>query len=115
MRYLRWVGLASILTAASAGAESTNQWYPRGPEGGAAHAVAIDQTSHALIAGYIAGIFRYDAPASVWGFSTSGAPTPRIDDIATTATATFVNSGGYVTRSTDGPRLPPRPSLRTTR
>jgi hypothetical protein len=92
-----------LLGACSASAvESTNQWYPRGPEGGYARAIAIDPASHALISGGVAGIFRYDSQASVWGFANSGAPTPIVDDVATTATATYVASGGYVARSTDG-------------
>lgn len=102
MRFPKTMLLATLAAAAPAGAESTNQWYPRGPDGGAARAVAIDPTSHALIAGYVAGIFRYDSQASLWGFANSGAPTQSVADIATTASATFVNSGGYVARSTDG-------------
>jgi hypothetical protein len=102
MRLLKMALLASLSLAGWAGAESTNQWYPRGPEGGYANVVGIDPVSHELIAGGIAGAFRYDSQSSVWGFANSGAPTPYVAGIAVTPTATFINSGGYVARSTDG-------------
>jgi hypothetical protein len=94
--------VASLAFAGSATAESTNQWYLRGNDGGYADAVAIDPVSHQVLSGGITGVFRYDAQSSVWGYSNSGAPTPYVGDIETTPTASFVNSGGYVARSTDG-------------
>ncbi|HSE12458.1 MAG TPA: hypothetical protein VLB69_07480, partial [Rudaea sp.] len=102
---MRFIASAAfgVMTAVSAfAAESTNQWYLRGPDGGYANVVGIDSVSHELIAGGIAGAFRYDSQSSVWGFANSGAPTPYVGDIAVTPTATLINSGGYVARSTDG-------------
>lgn len=102
MRSITCAVMALIASTAAIAAESTNQWYLRGPEGGAAFVVGIDPVSHAPLAGAIAGVFRYDSQASAWGFANAGAPTPYIFDIATTTGATFINSGGYVARSTDG-------------
>jgi hypothetical protein len=102
MRRMTCAVTTLLATAAAAGAEPTNQWYLRGPEGGAAFVVGIDPVSHAPLAGAIAGMFRYDSQGGTWDFANAGAPTPEVLDIATTPSATFINSGGYVARSTDG-------------
>jgi photosystem II stability/assembly factor-like uncharacterized protein len=96
------VMVAALLASSAIAAESTNQWYLRGNDGGYADAVAIDPVSHQVLSGGITGVFRYEAQAGSWGYSNSGAPTPYVDAIETTPTASFVNSGGYVARSTDG-------------
>ncbi len=61
MHYFKWVVLASLLTTAPASAESTNQWYLRGPEGGFAYRVGIDPVSNRVLAGGAAGVFRCGA------------------------------------------------------
>ena len=83
-------------------AESTNQWYLRGPDGGYASQIGIDRVSNRPIAGGLSGVFRYDAFNGFWDYANAGAPTPVVAAIATTPTATFINSDGYVARSTDG-------------
>jgi photosystem II stability/assembly factor-like uncharacterized protein len=83
-------------------AAPTDQWYLRGPEGGFASGVAIDQVSQLPLTGGIAGMYRYSTLSSAWNYANTGAPTPLLGGIATTPTATFINSGGYVARSTDG-------------
>jgi photosystem II stability/assembly factor-like uncharacterized protein len=99
-------GLSLLVAAGSvtglAAAEPTNQWYLRGPDGGYANQVAIDAVSHMPVAGGAAGAFRYEALAGAWSYSNTGAPTALVAGIATTPSATFINSGGYVARSTDG-------------
>ena len=82
--------------------EPTNTWHLRGPTGGYAYQVAIDPVSQRPLAGGAAGLFRYDAVGGSWSYANTGAPTPYVVSIATTPTATFMNSGGYVSRSTDG-------------
>ncbi len=82
--------------------EPTNTWHLRGPTGGYANQVAIDPVSQRPLAGGGAGLFRYDATGGSWRYANTGAPTPYVGGIATTPTAIFINSGGYVARSTDG-------------
>jgi hypothetical protein len=102
MRFTRLALIAGFATASAAGAESSNQWYLRGVDGGYAYRVAIDQVSHRPLAGGLTGVFAFDANAGRWEFSNAGAPTPIVADIATAPSATFVNSDGSVSRSTDG-------------
>jgi len=102
MRCIKTVSVALLATATAAGAESTNQWYLRGPEGGYAPQVAIDPVSSRPLAGGAAGVFRYDSAGSTWEYANTGAPTPFVGGFATTPAATFANSGGFVARSTDG-------------
>jgi len=102
MHYFKWVVLTSLLAAAPACAESTNQWYLRGPEGGYAYRVGIDPVSNRVLAGGAAGIFRFNSAGGVWEYANAGAPTSFVGDIVKTATASFINSGGVVARSTDG-------------
>jgi len=90
----------AVVVTASATAQTTNQWYLRGPDSGYAQSVAIDQVSKKPIAGGQSGVFVYSG--GQWQFSNAGAPTPYVGDIATSASATFINSGGYVARTTDG-------------
>ncbi len=94
--------IASAAPAMTHAVESSNQWYLRGPSGGYANQVGIDPVSQRPLTGGIAGVFRYDTLASAWDYTNTGAPTPFVGGIATTPTATFINSGGYVARSTDG-------------
>lgn len=90
----------SLALAVSAAAQSTNQWYLRGPDSGYVQRIAIDKVSNQPMAGGDAGVFVYSG--GQWQFSSAGVPTPNVADIATTNTATFINSGGYVSRTTDG-------------
>jgi len=94
--------LLSLAVANLAVAQTVDQWYLRGPNGGYAYQVGIDQVSQKPLAGGIAGTFRYNALSSAWDYSNTGAPTPFLGAIATISSATFINSGGYVARSTDG-------------
>jgi len=94
--------LGFLFASALPASEATNQWYLRGPEGGYAHQIAIDPVSHQPVAGGIAGLFAYAPGLGVWNYANAGAPTPYVGAIATTTTATFVNSDGHVTRSMDG-------------
>ncbi len=94
--------MATAVLPTAHAAESTNVWYLRGPAGGYANQVAIDPVSQRPLAGGVSGVFRYDISTAVWDYANTGAPTPFVAATATTPTATFVNSGGYVARSTDG-------------
>jgi len=94
--------LLSLVAANIAVGQTIDQWYLRGPNGGYAYQVGIDQVSQKPLAGGIAGTFRYNAFSSAWDYSNTGAPTPLLGAIATTSSATFINSGGYVARSSDG-------------
>jgi photosystem II stability/assembly factor-like uncharacterized protein len=98
---LAFVGYFFVVISAIT-TESTNQWYLRGPDSGYAGEVAIDKVSSRPMAGGASGVFVYDAGLSRWQFSNAGVPTPFIGDVAVSATATFVNSGGYVSRTIDG-------------
>jgi len=94
--------LLSLVVANVAIGQTVDQWYLRGPNGGYAYQVGIDQVSLKPLAGGAAGVFRYDTASSAWNYVNTGAPTPYVGGMATTAGATFINSGGYVARSTDG-------------
>lgn len=93
---------ALVIATLATAQESTNQWYLRGPDRGYVQRVAIDKVTSRPIAGGSSGVFVYDAGLSRWQFSNAGAPTPIVADIAISAGATFINSGGYVSRTTDG-------------
>src|SRR4051812_1138850 len=97
-RFISVLAFVSLSSAAFA-TEATNQWYLRGPYSGAVQRVAIDNVSSRLVAGGSAGVFVYNG--GQWQFSNAGAPTPYVGDIAVASGATFINSGGYVSRSTD--------------
>jgi len=102
MRILLCVCIGAMSAASAFAAESTNQWYLRGPAGGFAYRVAVDPVSHRVLAGGAAGVYRFDSLGSSWEYANAGAPTAYVGDIVTTATASFVNSGGVIARSTDG-------------
>jgi hypothetical protein len=93
---------ALVIATLATAQESTNQWYLRGPASGYVQRVAIDKVTSRPIAGGGSGVFVYDPGLSRWQFSNAGAPTPSVVDIAVSASATFINSGGYVSRTTDG-------------
>lgn len=107
MRIHHTTALGLLAFVASVGAQSTNQWSLRGPEGGYILSVEIDRVSGAPIAGGTSGIFRYDAGTAAWQYATAGSPSIFVQEIASVAPqghapATFVLSGGYVVRSDDG-------------
>ena len=81
--------------------EATNQWYLRGPDGGYANNVSIDSSGR-VMAGGIAGLFRYNSGTGAWDYTNAGMPTTNVGDIAQTTGTTFVNSDGYLARTTNG-------------
>src|SRR6478735_4409100 len=93
--------LALVFAPALFAVEATNQWYLRGPEGGYASQVSIDSSGQ-VMAGGIAGLFRYNTGTSAWDYTNAGMPAPNIAGIAQTTGATFVNSNGYLSRTTNG-------------
>ena len=94
--------LSGALFASSLPAvEATNQWHLRGPEGGFANQVSVDSGGR-VMAGGVAGLFRYNTGVSAWDYANAGMPTPFVVDIAQTTGATFVNSDGYLARTIDG-------------
>ena len=96
-----FVFFGALIASSLSAVEPTNQWYLRGPEGGFANRLSIDSSGQ-LTAGGIAGMFRYDTDTSTWSYASAGMPTPIVFDIAETTGATFVNSGGYLARTTNG-------------
>jgi hypothetical protein len=100
MRYAYMLSLLTLGFSPALAVEATNQWYLRGPDTGYAQRVAIDKVSNKPIAGGNSGVFVFSG--GQWQFSNAGAPTPNVSDIAVSAGATFINSGGYVARTTDG-------------
>ena len=96
-----FVLFGALIASSLPAVEATNQWYLRGPEGGFARDVSIDSSGH-VMAGGNAGMFRYNTGTSAWDYSNAGMPTPYVGDFAQTAGATFVNSDGFLARTTNG-------------